>query len=240
MEKNEILKITGKENYSFEDLKAIFKYLRGDNGCPWDRVQTHESIRANLIEETYEVVEAIDNKDSKLLKEELGDLLLQVVFHAAMEEEEGRFDLDGVINDIADKLVRRHPHVFGEETANDADGALDAWEKAKKVEKKDRKTIVDSMNSVPPSLPALMRAKKVYSKAKKDGFDLTDEARSYTESIEKFGEIVKNGVTDPDTFSTISADVLAALSAISSLYDVDIEEKLNKKTEIFINLYQKS
>ena len=119
MTREEINKVTEKEIYSMDDLKAVCAYLRGDNGCPWDRVQTHESTRANLIEETYEVVEAIDTADSKLMREELGDLLLQVVFHSAMEEEEGRFDIYDVIHDVTDKLVRRNPHVFGDVDADD-------------------------------------------------------------------------------------------------------------------------
>ena len=166
MNSTNIKTITSKEKYDIDDLKAIVSYLRSENGCPWDRVQTHESIRANLIEETYEVVEAIDNADAALMREELGDLLLQVLFHAIIKEEDNVFTFDDVVSDVADKLVRRHPHVFGNVTADDPDGALDAWEKAKGVEKKDRKTVVDSMNAVPPSLPALMRAQKIIKKEK--------------------------------------------------------------------------
>ena len=123
-----------KNRYDIEDLREVFSYLRGENGCPWDKVQTHESIRANLIEETYEVVEAIDTADLGLLREELGDLLLQVVFHAGIEEENGTFTFDDVVSDVTDKLIRRHPHVFGDIKANDEEGALNAWESAKLVE----------------------------------------------------------------------------------------------------------
>ena len=128
-----------KDKYDINDLKAIMKLLRGENGCPWDREQTHESIRKNLIEETYEAVEAIDKKDSALLKEELGDVLLQIVFHSEMEEEAGRFCFDDVANDICQKLIIRHPHVFGNTKVSGVSDVLSNWN-AIKQETKGQKT----------------------------------------------------------------------------------------------------
>ncbi len=235
MNKN-IKDVINKDRFSFDDLRVIFAYLRGENGCPWDRVQTHESIRANLIEETYEVVEAIDNKDSLLMREELGDLLLQVVFHAAIEEEEGRYTLDDVISDVADKLVRRHPHVFGDTSADDADSAIDAWEKAKGVEKADRKTTVDSMVAVPPALPALMRAEKVVKKAVKGGFDGKGLANDGSRKLYEVAKAMEDG--DELSAETVS-DGLFALAAYAQLSSLDLEELLHKKTVNFIKTYKK-
>ena len=137
MSNNEkVKKILSKTNYNFDDLCLIMEILRGEDGCPWDAEQTHESIRKNFIEETYEVIEAIDNKDSHLLREELGDVLLQVVFHTQMEKEEGNFDIDDVANDVCVKLVHRHPHIFGNVIASTADEVLSNWEAIKNVEKR--------------------------------------------------------------------------------------------------------
>lgn len=236
MNKQEITKITEKERYSLAELRAVFSYLRGENGCPWDRVQTHESIRANLIEETYEVVEAIDNADSKLMREELGDLLLQVVFHAAMEEEEGRFDLDDVIHDITDKLVRRHPHVFGDVNADNADKAIDAWEAAKGVEKKDRKTVIDDMNAVPPSLPALMRGQKIAKKATKDGYDMSNDIKNGATALRELADTLDG--KSCDNAESIVPEALFAIAAYSQLSGYDCEELLAKHITRFIESYK--
>ena len=159
--KNEIL---NRKKHDIDSLRQIMACLRSENGCPWDIAQTHKSIRANLIEETYEVVEAIDNDDRELMKEELGDLLLQIVFHARMEEEQNNFSLDEVIEGICQKLIRRHPHVFGSIDAKNENEALAAWDDAKKIEK-NRKDAVESMKAIPPSLPSLMKSEKVVKKA---------------------------------------------------------------------------
>ena len=158
-----IKELLSQERYDFSDLVDIMTILRLPGGCVWDAAQTHESIRDNMIEETYEVVEAIDNKDSVLLREELGDALLQVVFHARIEEEAGGFNIDDVVSDIAEKLVHRHPHVFGSVIATTPESALQNWE-AIKVEEKKRETLVSRLEAVPPQLPALMRASKVAKK----------------------------------------------------------------------------
>ena len=154
--------------YTMADLLDIMALLRSENGCPWDREQTHESIRKNLIEETYEVVEAIDNNDALLMREELGDLLLQVVFHARMAEEEGAFTFDDVANDICRKLVVRHPHIFGAVKADTADEVLNNWD-AIKAETKHQTTLTDTLTAVSRALPSLMRAEKLAKKIGKAG-----------------------------------------------------------------------
>ena len=152
-----------KDRYTFEDLKNIMKELR--QKCPWDKKQTHDSLKKYLIEETYEVIDAIEKRDWQALKEELGDLLLQPIFHARIAEEEGRFNIDDVIDHLCKKLIKRHPHVFGEEEAKTAEEVLKNWEK-RKIE--ERKSVLEG---VPKHLPALMRAEKLQKKASKVGFD---------------------------------------------------------------------
>ena len=149
-----------KQNYRIEDLLRIMELLRGEGGCPWDREQTHQSIRNNLIEEAYEVVEAIDMESPEMLKEELGDLLLQVAFHSRMSEEAGHFRFDDVADGICKKLILRHPHIFGEVSVRDPEEVLDNWEEIKKREK-GQKTATDAVKSVPRVFPALMRSQKV-------------------------------------------------------------------------------
>ena len=177
------------DHYSMEDLLRIMELLRAPEGCPWDREQTHQSIRRNMLEEAYEVAEAIDNRDTANLKEELGDVLLQVVFHSRMAQEEGLFTFDDVVDGICKKLVFRHPHVFGTVEAGDADGALTAWEKQKR-EEKGQKTAADSLDGVARSLPALMRAEKIQDKAKKAGFDWPDISPALDKLSEELGDLL--------------------------------------------------
>lgn len=155
-----------KEKYTIDDLLEIMGILRSPEGCPWDREQTHKSIRNNLIEETYEAVEAIDTDNSELLCEELGDVLLQVVFHSQLEREQGGFDFSNVVDGVAKKLVERHPHVFGDVTVRDSSEVLANWDAIKRSTK-GRKTIADVLEGVSPALPALMRSQKLAKKAAK-------------------------------------------------------------------------
>lgn len=168
--KNKIEELKNKERHDIDDLVSIMEVLRGEGGCVWDREQTHESIRKNLIEETYEVVEAIDKGDMALMREELGDLLLQVVFHARIAEENGYFTFDDVANDICAKLIVRHPHVFGDIQADTTEKVLDNWDKIK-MKTKDQKTPGEVLDSVSRALPSLMRAQKLASKIKKHNVD---------------------------------------------------------------------
>ena len=166
-------KYKSEEKMLISDLRTITELLRAPDGCPWDREQTHESIRENFIEETYEVAEAIDISDTGLLEEELGDVLLQVVFHACIEEENGGFDFDDVTNGICRKLVLRHPHVFGNVSADTTEQVLSNWDKIKQ-ESKHQTTVAETRRSVAKSLPALMRAEKLIGRAAKAGY--LDEA----------------------------------------------------------------
>jgi MazG family protein len=159
-----------KEVYSYEDLLEIMKILRSPQGCPWDREQDHESLKKYIIEETYEVIEAIDLKNPEKLCEELGDVLLQVVFHSRIAEENGQFSMNDVIQTVSEKMVHRHKHVFGLEQAETADDVIDLWEKIKK-EEKGYKNHTSVLDGVPSVLPALMRSYKIQQKAAKVGFD---------------------------------------------------------------------
>ena len=229
-------KILGTERHDMDSLLRIIACLRGEDGCPWDRVQTHKTIRGDLIEETYEVVEAIDNDDPELLREELGDLLLQVVFHARIEEEEGRFDFSDVVHHICEKLVRRHPHVFGEVRAENEDSALASWDAAKK-EEKHRDGAKGTMKAVPPSLPSLMRAKKVAKAAIKDGYDFGGEEAVLDRAIGVLTALREGKIADGTDENDAFGDVLFALSSISAMKKTDFEEILNKKTARFIENY---
>ena len=155
--------LKSREHYSFADLLDIVAVLRSELGCPWDREQGHSDIRTCLIEETYEVAEAIDNEDAVLLREELGDLLFQVVFHAQIEAEKQVFSMEDVIDGIAKKMVFRHPHVFGDTSVHDSGEVLQNWEAIKTVEKQ-RNTLEEKLRAIPPMMPALMRAAKVGKK----------------------------------------------------------------------------
>ena len=153
-----------KDSYGIQDLAEIVRILRAPGGCPWDREQTHKTIRRDFLEETYEVIEAINKNDTELLKEELGDVLLQVVFHSQIETEKGSFDLNDVADGICKKMIERHPHVFGTAVAENSEQVLENWDAIKK-RTKNQKSQTDSMLSVPREFPALMRADKVQKKA---------------------------------------------------------------------------
>jgi tetrapyrrole methylase family protein/MazG family protein len=154
------------DSYTVADLLEIMKILRAKDGCPWDKEQTHESIRKNLIEETYEVVEAIDNSDDALMREELGDLLLQVVFHAQIACDRGAFSFDDVADEICRKLIVRHPHIFADTVAGSSEAVLENWD-AIKARTKKRESLYDEVDSVSKALPSLMRAQKISKKLRK-------------------------------------------------------------------------
>ena len=176
-EKKKMLLDKAAEGYGFEDLITVVEVLRSEEGCPWDREQDHKSIRRDFIEETYEVIEAIDNEDPVLMQEELGDLLLQVTFHAQIEKEAGKEGIDGVVNNICVKLIHRHPHVFGNVVADTSEQVLDNWDKIK-VEEKHRDTLTSQLKAIPRQLPALMRAQKVGKKVSFFDFANADEVLS--------------------------------------------------------------
>ena len=156
-----------KERYTIEDFLGIMEILRSPEGCPWDREQTHRSIRNNLIEETYEAVEAIDTGDAELLQEELGDVLLQVVFHSMLEKEAGSFDFSDVVDGVSKKMILRHPHVFGDLSVQNTEEVLKNWE-AIKMKSHGRTSAAEALESVSRALPSLMRSQKVFRRASKD------------------------------------------------------------------------
>lgn len=162
-----------KERYNVDDLRLIMKELRSEHGCPWDKEQDHKSIRMDVLEEAYEVMEAIDSENSDLLKEELGDLMLQVVFHSEIESEKGVFNLDDVADGICKKLIYRHPHVFGDLNVSNSAEVLKNWDALKSKSKNEEKAS-DRLKSVPKLLPALMRGEKVGKRAANVGFDFSD------------------------------------------------------------------
>lgn len=226
-----------KEDYDFNDLCLLAQLLRADGGCPWDREQTHKSIRKDIIEETYEVIEAIDNDDPELMREELGDLLWQVVFHAELEREEGRSNINNIIHDICAKLVHRHPHVFGTVIANTSDVVLSNWEKIK-TEEKQRNTVTSKLESVPPALPALMRAQKVGKRA--PFFDFPD-ADSVLLKLEEETTELKEAI-DGGNRAEIDeefGDLIFTAVSLARKLGVDAEESLTRATEKFIKRFAK-
>ena len=226
-----------KSQYDFDDLVEIVKILRSPEGCPWDREQDHKSIRNGLIEETYEVIEAIDTEDPVLLREELGDVLLQIVFHAGIEEDAGRFDIDNVANDICAKLIHRHPHVFGDISVENTEQVLSNWEQIKS-EEKERVTVTDKLRSIPPMLPALMRATKVGKKASMFDFETTELVMDkIAEEMVEVSEAVESGV-QCDIEEEIG-DLLLTVTSLCRKLDVDAEAALNKATEKFINRFER-
>lgn len=225
-----------KKSYGFDDLVLLVEVLRSDKGCPWDREQDHKSIRKDLIEETYEVVEAIDTENPMLLREELGDVLLQVVFHAQIEREAERFTMDDVANDICVKLIHRHPHVFGEVSADTSDKVLSNWEKIKS-EEKHRNTITDKLKAIPPMLPALMRAEKVGKKAK--CFDFADEDEVVEKIHEEMAELrVASVAGDADACEEEVGDLLLSITSLCRKLSIDPEVALNRATDKFIRRFE--
>ena len=222
-----------KGGYTFYDLVEIMKILRGEGGCPWDREQTHMSIRKNLIEETYEVVEAIDNDDPVLMCEELGDLILQAVFHAQMSAEEGRFDINDVCNGICEKLIVRHPHIFSDVVADTSDEVLKNWD-AIKQQTKHQKTVTEKLKAIPPSLPALMRACKAGEKAAKVGFDFPTPGDAMKKVYEEAREVE---TADSDAVSEEIGDLLFAAVNVARKHGVDPEEALYRATDKFIGRF---
>ncbi len=228
--------LCSKTSYGFEDLVAVMELLRSEDGCPWDREQTHESIRNNFIEETYEVIEAIDTSDPVLLREELGDVMLQVVFHARMEEEKGAFNVTDVCNDVCKKLIHRHPHVFGDVKAETSGEVLDVWNEIKNEEKQ-RNTMTDKLRAIPPMLPALMRAEKVGKKAKCFDFSDAESVRAkLDEELAEVDEAVLSGKAE-DIEEEIG-DLLLTVTSLCRKLHVHPEEALKKATDKFIDRFE--
>ncbi|MDR9857631.1 nucleoside triphosphate pyrophosphohydrolase [Paenibacillus sp. VCA1] len=228
---------------TFARLHEIVGILRSPEGCPWDREQTHESIRKNLIEETYEVLETIDEDDPEHMQEELGDLLLQVMLHSQMEEEIGTFSVFDVIQGLNDKLIFRHPHVFGKTEAEDAEAALQNWEQMKAEEKR-RKGIdpeeASVLDGIPRDLPALMKAYKLQKKASKVGFDwerISDVFLKIEEELAELREAVDKGFSREEQISELG-DLLFAAANAARFLDADPEEALSRTNRKFVRRFR--
>ncbi len=223
-----------KDVYSFEDLREIMALLR--EHCPWDREQTHSSIRQNLLEEAYEVCEGIDRDDPAILREELGDLLLQVLFHVRMEEERGRVTMDGVLTELAEKLIRRHPNIFGEqsEQPRSAEEMLDQWESIKRAEKGGH---AKSVEAVARSLPELMRSQKVQGRALKAGFGFVSSQQVYRQLEEELSEM--KAATGTGSLEDEIGDVLFTVVNLARVNGLDAELALERSCDKFARRFAK-
>lgn len=220
----------------FHKIMTIMRRLRAPGGCPWDAEQTHESLKRYLLEESYEVLEAIDNGSDELLKEELGDLLLQPVFHSAIAEERGAFTMDDVLSTLADKLIRRHPHVFGDQEIKDSEAQIANWEKIKKAEKGDERR--SALSGIPPHLPALMKAQKISEKASRVGFDwehVDQVMAKVLEELHEFEEAMGEG--RQDRMEAELGDLLFAIVNLGRFLSLDPEEALRKTIARFQNRF---
>ena len=248
MEKTEIRQefrhlTEGAENDrdAIERLVEIIRVLRVE--CPWDRVQTHESLRQGMLEEAYEVVEAIKNKDAENLREELGDVLLQIVFHASLAEEARKFDLKDVINEECEKMIRRHPHVFLQETRNNSaksiDKVLEKWENIK-VKEKQEESYTSRLERVPKALPALTRAFKVQKKAADAGFDWDDVSEAFLKVDEERAELMQQYEEAPKSQRRLAeelGDLLFSCVNVARFLGVDPESALTYTVNKFVRRF---
>lgn len=226
-----------KERYDVQDLLKIMQILRSPEGCPWDREQDHHSIRMNFIEETYEAIEAIDTEDKELLQEELGDVLLQVVFHAQMESEQGSFDFSDVADGICQKLIVRHPHIFGDVHADTSAQVLKNWD-AIKMRTKAQRSQTEAMEGVSKALPALMRSAKVQQKAAKVGFDWPSVDGALEKVMEELQEL-RESIAEGNAAHCEEelGDLLFSAVNVARFLKVDSELALTKACDKFIGRF---
>lgn len=227
-----------KERYEYQDLLKIMEKLRSPDGCPWDREQDHETLKKYLLEETYEVLEAIDQKSPEKLCEELGDVLLQVVFHARIAEEKGQFTMGDVIDTVSKKMVHRHQHVFGVAEAETAEDVVNLWEDIKKKEK-GAKTQTEILKDVPAVLPALMRSYKVQEKAAKVGFDWDNVEDAWQKVLEENNELKDAYLAkDMDRMEDEMGDLLFAVVNVARFLKIQPELALSRTIEKFIRRFE--
>lgn len=222
-----------KKRFTLSDLKELVERLRRPDGCPWDRVQTPESIKMNAVEEAYELADAIESGDDDKVLEETGDILLQALFHAVMKEESGSFDLADVTTGVCEKLITRHTHIFGKDKADGEAGALSVWER-NKMKEKHQETYADAVNDVPKGFPAALRAQKVGKRAAKSGFDFAcveDAAKKVEEELKEFLEARASG--DAAETEKELGDLLFAAVNAGRLADCDCEKALKESTDKF-------
>lgn len=230
---------SAKSSYTCKDLEEIVRILRHPGGCPWDQEQTHQSIRRNFLEEAYEVAEAIDRGDVDGLKEELGDVLLQVYFHTSIEEDAGRFTLDDVADGVCKKLIYRHPHVFGDVTVDSTDQVLSNWEELKQKEKH-QDTQADAVDAVARTLPALWRAEKMKKKAAKAGFDWRDVSGALDKLSEELDELKVAALEGNGDPVEELGDLLFAAVCVARFLDADPEDALHAACDKFSTRFRKT
>jgi len=218
-----------KEKYTFDDLVEIVQKLRAPDGCPWDREQTHESLRENTVEEVYEMLEAFDSEDGAKMADESGDLLLHIVFHAAIGEKDGEYNINDVTDAVCRKLILRHPHIFGDENFSDATEVLDNWDSLKRAER-GQTSVTAEMKGISKYLPSLIRALKVQKKAAKSDFTLENRKNfeKYEKKVLHFCEI--SGINNEEDFSRL----LFGMLAIADKLGIQPEIALNSETDRFI------
>lgn len=230
-----------KQEYSFQDLLSIVEKLRGKDGCPWDKEQTHESLKNCMLEEAYEVIDAINEyqqtKENENLCEELGDVLLQVVMHSCIAKEEDRFTIEDVVNGISEKMVRRHPHVFGNIKVENSGQVISNWEEIKQKEK-NQTTISEGMKKIPKVMPATIRAEKVQKKAAKIGFDF----KNYNEALKKVYEELEEleqarKQQENAKIEEEFGDLLFSIVNLSRFLRINAENSLTNATDKFINRF---
>ena len=228
--------------HDFYKLREIIATLRGPNGCPWDKKQTHTSLKKYLLEETYEVLEAIDEEDDDHLVEELGDILLQVMLHAQIGEDDGIFSIDDIVKGLSEKMIRRHPHVFGEKSADNAEEVVGLWEDIKKQEKgieKDGEEFHSILENIPRTLPSLVKAYKLQKKAATVGFDWDDSAPMWDKLQEEIDEfLVEIEAGSKDRAEEELGDILFVIANLARFYDVDPEQALIRTNNKFTNRFQ--
>ncbi len=229
-----------KERYDYADLLTMISMLRAPGGCPWDRVQTNESIRSNMIEEAYELVDAINKGDDDMIEEETGDVLLQAAFHTVIKQEQGAFDSADVLTRVIKKLIFRHSHIFGSDKAADESSALGVWEKNKR-EEKHQSTFGEAVAAVPSAFPACMRAQKVQKRAAKAGLDYLSSI-SAAEKLNQDMEVCINALIEGDKAAAERAcgDILFASVGLCRLAGADCEQALSEATEEFATRFIKA
>lgn len=228
-----------KDRYNIDDLIEIVRLLRSENGCPWDKEQTHKSIRMDFLEEVYEVIEAIDFDSVEMLKEELGDVLLQVVFHSQIETEKNSFNFSDVTNDICKKLIVRHPHVFGEVSVESSEDVLKNWDSIKK-DTKGQETYTDTLKSVPRVFPSLLRASKLGKRASRANLDFEDANSAFNSLKDEVDELSK--AIESNSVEMISeeiGDVIFSAVNVARKLNLNAEELLTQANEKFISRFEK-
>ena len=227
-----------KEKDDLADVIRIIDVLRSPGGCPWDIKQTHESLKCNAVEEAWEVCDAIDEGSMEHLREELGDLLMQVIFHASIEKEKGGFDLDDVSDEAVKKLIHRHPHVFADTKADTPEEVLANWDAIKRADR-GQKSVASAMDGIPKGLPGLMRSEKIQNKAAKLGFDWPNVTGALDKLREEVGELQEGiDANDLENIKEELGDVLFSAVNVARFYKLDSEEIMRAACEKFIRRFR--